>query len=185
MSPDFRYDLPDLPTDLTSQPVIIMPFTPFHFGPSAWLALYSRGKTDVLIFVLVNVVIDVEPLLVGLYWPCLWAHGYCHNLLIGSLVGFVFGIIAYFGRGILEILKRLLNLRYRTSFKKIVLSAILGVWFHIVLDALVESSIHPFFPLQINPFFGFIPPSLVIGIFSLCFIPITLIYISNYKKSTF
>jgi hypothetical protein len=162
-----------------------MPFTPFHFGPSAWVALQLQKKLDVPVFVLANVFIDLEPLLIGLYWPWLWAHGYCHTFLIGSLIGFVLGVIAYLGKGILEGLMRLLRLQYSTGFKKITLSAILGVWFHVLLDALVDPNTHPFFPLKFNPFFGLISLSVAHWLYSLCFIPVILLYIYNRKKSPF
>jgi len=163
--------------------VIIMPFTPFHIGPSAWLALYLREKINPLVFILSNVFIDIESLLIGLYWPWQWAHGYCHNFLIGSLVGFAVGIICYLGKGIFERLNRLLHLQYRISFKKMLFSAILGVWFHILLDALVDPNIHPFFPIKVNPFFGFIPLFVVKWLCALCFIPAVLMFMKNYNKN--
>jgi len=160
-----------------------MPFTLLHIGPSAWLALYFREKIDPLVFILVNVVIDIEPLLIGLYWPWLWAHGYFHNFLIGSLVGLAVAIICYLSKGIFEGLKRLLRLEYSISFKKMLFSAILGIWFHVLLDALGDPDVHPFFPIQANPFFGFIPLSIAKWLYALCFIPAGWLFMKNYNKN--
>jgi hypothetical protein len=159
-----------------------MPFTPFHIGLSAWLALSLRGKIDPVVFVLSNVFIDIEPMLIGLYWPGLWAHGYLHTFLAGLPVGVVIGIICYFGRGVFERLKPLLRLQYEISFKNMLFSAVLGTWFHIILDALVDPDIHPFFPMKANPFFGFIPLSLARWLYALCIVPAALLFIKNYKK---
>lgn len=41
-----------------------MPFTPLHFGPHACVALPLRRRVDLPVFLLTNVVVDVEPLLV-------------------------------------------------------------------------------------------------------------------------
>jgi len=159
-----------------------MPFTPFHIGPSAWLAFYLRKKINPLVFIFSNVFIDIEPLLIGLYWPWQWAHGYYHTFLIGSLVGVAVGMICYLSKGIFERLNWLLRLQYGISFKSMLFSAILGVWFHILLDALVDPNIHPFFPIKANPFFGFISLSVARWLYALCFIPAVLLFMKNYSK---
>jgi len=159
-----------------------MPFTPLHIGPSTWLALRFEQKIDLPVFVLANFVLDLEPLLIGLYWPYLWAHGYYHNFLIGSLIAFIWAIIAYFGRGVLQSLMQLLHLPYVTNFRKILVSAILGIWFHILLDAPLDADMHPFFPIKNNPFFGLYSLSTARWLCTLCFIPALLLYISKVKK---
>ena len=37
-----------------------MPFTPFHFGPHGCVGLPISKKINVLVFVLANVVVDIE-----------------------------------------------------------------------------------------------------------------------------
>jgi hypothetical protein len=161
-----------------------MPFTPFHIGPSALLALSLRGKIDPVIFVLANVFIDIEPLLIGLYWPSLWAHGYVHNFFMGILAGFATAIICYLGKGILERLRLFLHLGFKISFKNMVFSAILGIWFNIIVDALVGPDMHPYFPIKINPFYGFISLPALKFLCVLCFVPATLLFLKNYNKGT-
>ena len=68
-----------------------MPFTPYHFGPSGFVGLVFRKWIDMPVFVLANVIVDVEVLAVGLFglgWPI---HRYCHTLLIGAVVGALWG----------------------------------------------------------------------------------------------
>src|SRR4030042_3204640 len=71
-----------------------MPFTPYHFGPSGFLGLAFRKWLDVPVFVLANVIVDIEVLvikLLGVEWP----HRYVHTLLLGALAGALWGIAAY------------------------------------------------------------------------------------------
>ena len=72
-----------------------MPFTPYHFGPSGFVGLVFRKWIDVPVFVLANVIVDIEVLVIMLFnlgWP---RHRYCHTLLIGAAVGALWGVAAY------------------------------------------------------------------------------------------
>lgn len=72
-----------------------MPYTPYHFGPSGFVGLIFKKHIDIPVFVLANVVVDVEVLvinLLGLGWP---VHRYAHTLLIGAVVGAVWALVAY------------------------------------------------------------------------------------------
>ncbi len=39
-----------------------MPFTPFHFGPSAVIALPLNRYIDIPTFLLANIAVDIEPI---------------------------------------------------------------------------------------------------------------------------
>ena len=154
-----------------------MPFTPFHFGPSACVSLPLKRYIDFPIFVLANVVVDLEPLTVilfGLRYPL---HGYFHTFFIGALVGIVWGVVAYAGRGILKRLMNLFRLPYRTTLTKVLVSGILGVWFHVLLDSLIYADIQPFYPFVFNPLYDLLSISTVYVICTLAFIPALILYI--------
>jgi hypothetical protein len=127
-----------------------MPFTLYHFGPSGFLGLTFRKWLDVPVFVLANVVVDLEvlPRLLGLGWP---VHGYFHTLLIGAAVGAVWGIAAYPLRHFFEKMMRILLIPYRTGFWKMVVSGILGVWLHVVIDAIYHPDVRIFWPDKTEP----------------------------------
>lgn len=102
-----------------------MPFTPLHFGPHACVALPLRRYVDLPVFLLTNVVVDVEPLLVltfNLNYPL---HGYCHTLLIGGLLGLLLGTIAFAFRGVFAAV-RLARLPYEPSLGKMVIAGVAG-----------------------------------------------------------
>ena len=73
-----------------------MPFTPYHFGPHATVALPLHRYLDVFVFVGANVVVDLEPLLVLTFHLNYPLHGYCHTLAVNVPVT-VGGICVYPG----------------------------------------------------------------------------------------
>jgi len=111
-----------------------MPITPYHFGPSGFVGLVFRKWLDIPVFVLANVIVDIEVLVVILFnlgWPI---HRYCHTLLIGAVVGALWGVVAYPLRNLFKKIMQLLRIPYKTSLPKMVISGILGVWLHILID---------------------------------------------------
>ena len=111
-----------------------MPFTPYHFGPSGFIGLVFRKWIDIPVFVLANVIVDVEVLAIMLFnlgWP---RHRYCHTLLIGAAVGILWGLAAYPLRNIFKKLMQIFRIPYETGLRKMVISGILGVWLHILID---------------------------------------------------
>ncbi|MGA1980265.1 MAG: hypothetical protein ABSG99_06870 [Sedimentisphaerales bacterium] len=129
-----------------------MPFTPYHFGPSGFLGLALRKWLDFPVFVLANVVVDIEVLLFH-HWPM---HRYSHTLLIGAVVGAVWGIAAYPLRHFFEKIMQLLRIPYQTGFWKMVVSGVLGVWLHVVTDAIYHWDVRIFWPSKAKPLYGLI-----------------------------
>jgi hypothetical protein len=70
-----------------------MPFTPFHLGPALLLGLLLLRFIDFPTFLIANVIVDVEPLLVlvfGLDYPL---HGFFHSFLGGAIVALVLTLV--------------------------------------------------------------------------------------------
>lgn len=123
-----------------------MPFTPYHFGPSGFIGLVFRKWIDVPVFVLANVVVDVEVLVIG-FWGLGWpVHRYCHTLLIGAAVGALWGAAAYPLRGLFQKMMRMLRVPYQTNLRKMLVSGILGVWLHVLIDGLYHFDVRVFWP---------------------------------------
>jgi membrane-bound metal-dependent hydrolase YbcI (DUF457 family) len=47
-----------------------------------------------------------------------------------------------------------LKLPQNSSFKVILLSALLGIYFHVILDSFTHTGMKPFWPFASNPFLG-------------------------------
>jgi membrane-bound metal-dependent hydrolase YbcI (DUF457 family) len=153
-----------------------MPFTPFHFGPNATIGFIAKKYIDLPVFVLVNVTIDIEPLLVmvfGLQYPL---HGYCHTFLIGSLIGALFAIAAYLNKRFILRIMSMFGLPYEADFKKMLVSSVLGAWFHVLLDAPIYPDIRPFYPHTLNPLYGIVSPITIYLVCSIFFIPVVYSY---------
>ena len=128
-----------------------MPFTPYHFGPSAFFGLLFKKWIDLPVFVLANVVVDLEVLIIGmlgLKWPY---HRYAHTLLIGAAVALLWALAAYPLRNVFKYLMNLIRLPYRTTLFKMLLSAVLGVWLHVFIDAIYHYDVRLFWPSRYRP----------------------------------
>ncbi len=133
-----------------------MPFTPYHFGPNAFFGLTLRKWLDIPVFVLANVVVDIEVLVIrlfGLGWPF---HRYTHTLLLGAIAGAIWGIAAYPLRHLFEKIMQMLHIPYQTSLRKMVVSGVLGVWLHVVIDAIYHGDVRIFWPSRARPLYGLI-----------------------------
>jgi membrane-bound metal-dependent hydrolase YbcI (DUF457 family) len=130
-----------------------MPFTPYHFGPSSFFGLLFKKYIDIPVFLLANVVVDVEVLvmnLLGVGWPI---HRYVHNLLIGAAIGALWGLAAYPFRNFFEKIMRLIRLPYKAALPKMIVSGVLGIWLHVLIDAPANWDVHIFWPSRITPLF--------------------------------
>lgn len=123
-----------------------MPFTPYHFGPSGFIGLVFRKWIDVPVFVLANVAVDIEVLVIVFFRLGYPLHRYCHTLLIGLVVGILWGLLAYPLRHLFKRLMHLLRIPYQTSLLKMLISGILGVWLHVLIDGAYHYDVHIFWP---------------------------------------
>jgi membrane-bound metal-dependent hydrolase YbcI (DUF457 family) len=129
-----------------------MPFTPFHLGPALFLGLLLLGFLDFPTFLIANVIVDVEPLLVlvfGLDYPL---HGFFHSFLGGTVVALVLALVMNRIRGTISPLLALVRLEQRSSLKSILCASMSGVYLHILLDARMYGDIRPLYPIDANPF---------------------------------
>jgi len=131
-----------------------MPFTTFNFGPSVCIAIPFQKRIDIISFVFVSVVIDIEPLLVMFFDLSYPLHGKIHTFIGAVLAGILLGTALFLTRKPLDSLFRKSGFKYETSIWKAVFSGIIGGFFHILMDAPLYTDIEPFYPLPDNPFYG-------------------------------
>ena len=123
-----------------------MPFTPYHFGPSGVVGLIFRKWIDVPVFVLANVIIDIEVLLIMVLRLGHPYHRYCHTLLIGAAVGAIWGMAAYPLRDLFKKMMHTLRLSYEPSFWKMAISGMLGACMHVLMDGVYHGNARVFWP---------------------------------------
>ncbi len=123
-----------------------MPYTPYHLGPSGFIGLTFRKWLDVPVFVLANVIVDLEVLIItqfGLGYPI---HRFTHTLLIGSAAGIIWALTAWPLRNLFKMIMQILHIPYQTSFLKMLVSGVLGVWLHVVIDSIYHWDVCLFWP---------------------------------------
>jgi len=160
-----------------------MPFTPYHFGPSAFLGLIFRKWIDIPVFVLANVIVDIEVLVVKLFklgWP--W-HRYCHTLLIGGAVGVAWAMVAYPLRGWFAEIMKIVRLPHQSSLWKMIISGVLGVWFHVVIDAVYHLDVKLFWPGKARPLWNLLSHAQVEGICIDFYIAVVILYAAIALRS--
>ncbi len=130
-----------------------MPFTPYHAGPNGVVGLGLRRWADPVAAVLVNVAVDVEPLLVLLGIRPPPVHGLSHTLLGATAIGLLFGLALHAGWG-LYVRRVPLGWRPfpRPSWRQVLLGSVGGAWLHVLTDMLIYGDVHPLGPLIPAPF---------------------------------
>jgi len=112
-----------------------MPFTPFHFGPALLFGLLFLSYLDLPTMIVASIAVDIEPaiaVIFGLSYP--W-YGWFHTIG-GSIVAVaIVVIVMYSGRKATARIVRVFRFEEQTSFKKILAASLLGVCFHLLIDA--------------------------------------------------
>lgn len=158
-----------------------MPFTPYHFGPSGLVALAFRKYIDIPVFVLANVIVDIEVLVIGMLglgWP---VHRYTHTFLIAAAVGAVWALAAYPARNFFKKIMQILRLPYQTSFLKILFSGILGAWLHVFIDAIYHWDVRIFWPGRAKPLYHLLTQPQLKAVCIACFFAAVVPYIFAIK----
>ncbi len=156
-----------------------MPVTPFHLGPALLLGLIFFKYLDFPTFLIANVVVDIEPMVVILLNLDQTLHGFFHSFLGGSIVALILTLVMVKIRDSFYSLLKFFRLRQESSFKRILIASLLGIYIHILLDSRVHLDIRPFYPPDSNPFLS---RSILIGleidmICIWCFIGAAIVYV--------
>ena len=129
-----------------------MPVTPFHLGPALLLGLIFFNYLDFPTFLVANVIIDVEPILVMFLGLNYRLHGFFHSFLGGSIAALILILVMIKIRASLSSLLRFFKLEQEPSFNRILIASFLGIYIHILLDSRMHLDIMPFYPFDLNPF---------------------------------
>jgi len=133
-----------------------MPFTPFHMGPGIACKALLGGAFSLMIFGWTQILMDIQPLVVMITGEG-HLHGFSHTFA-GALLLAALAVVT--GKYLSELALFLLDSkRPRIIIPWWVgcLSALIGAFSHVFLDAIMHSDVQPFFPLTANnPWLGLI-----------------------------
>jgi membrane-bound metal-dependent hydrolase YbcI (DUF457 family) len=160
-----------------------MPVTPYHFGPAGLLGYIFRKWIDLPVFVFANIVIDVEVLLVNLMNLGRPFHRLSHTFLVGAVVGAAWGLVAYLGLPGLKWIMKTIRIPYQPNGLKIILSGILGVWLHVLIDGIYHYDVYPFWPMKKNYLWRLLSQNQVKWICVICFAILAVLYLVSFKKT--
>ncbi|MCK5566183.1 MAG: metal-dependent hydrolase [Planctomycetes bacterium] len=128
-----------------------MPYPVYHLGVSGFFGLALRRFLDLPVLLLVNIPIDLEVLFASGRPASHHRHWHFHTLLVGGLIGTAVGLLVYHIRPVRKLITWTMNklrIPYQPVRWKMVLSGILGVWLHVVLDAIYHYDVQLFWPLK-------------------------------------
>lgn len=141
-----------------------MPFTPYHLGPALLFGLLAFQWLDFPTFVVANVIVDGYAGLVFLGALDGPMHGPLTTFVGGGFLALLLSGVMLQARPRLDPLLERLQLPRTASASRIVAAGVVGVWLHVVLDAILYTDVHPFAPFtDANPFLGLVPSSVVYG----------------------
>jgi len=139
-----------------------MPFTPYHLGPALMITAAIR-RLDMAILLLFSIILDIEPLLFGLFDRG-FVHGFFHSYLGSSLVAVLGSVwIWLLWRRVGPFLS-FFKVQLKSN-RVLLASAIAGVYSHVFLDSFLYPEMSPLFPFQGNLMYR---PELNLTIYSLC-----------------
>jgi membrane-bound metal-dependent hydrolase YbcI (DUF457 family) len=159
-----------------------MPATPYHFGPAGLLGYIFRRWIDLPVFVLANIIVDIEVLLVNFMHLGRPYHRLSHSFLIGTIVGASWGFVAYLGLPILNWVMKKIMIPYQTNAFKMIISGILGVWLHVLIDGICHYDVIPFWPIQKNYLWQLLSRNQVKWICTICLAVFVIMYVISLKK---
>lgn len=128
-----------------------MPFTPFHMGPGIFIKAVLQGGFSLMVFGWAQIVMDIQPLVVLVIGKG-HLHGFSHTYLGATLLG-VFSALS--GKYLSEIgLKRIGISKKQNpieiSWLVATISALIGTYSHVVLDAVMHGDVQPYYPFSIE-----------------------------------
>ena len=122
-------------------------------GPGLLLKAVMQGSFSLMVFGWAQIVMDIQPLIV-LFTGQGHLHGFTHTLIGATLLG---ALSALTGKYLSEIGLRLLQLQRFLPIRWpiAIISAYIGTYSHVVLDAIMHADLQPFAPFDLhNPLLG-------------------------------
>jgi len=133
-----------------------VPYPPYHLGASGFFGLLFRRWLDVPVFVLANVIVDLDVLADNIFAPGEPVHQFLHfhTLLIGAGVGIAWGLAVYFIKPVqrfFQLAMKLLGMPYKATAVKAAVSGLVGAWLHVFIDNLYHYDVQMFWPSGAKP----------------------------------
>jgi len=131
-----------------------MPLTPFHWGPALFIGLLLFPVLDLPALLISGVAQDIEPVCVVFFRLSLPLHGFFHSYLGASILGVLVAAAVYSLRDLFREVMGAFGLSQDHTFTRTLLTSLLGVYSHTLLDSFMHWDVRPFYPWGANPLLG-------------------------------
>jgi hypothetical protein len=128
-----------------------MPFTPYHFGPCGFVSLIFYRWIDVPMFLLANVIIDIEVLFAQGMFP--HRNWHFHTLIVSAAVCGMTAAVIYLIKPFRVLIKKMTAPflpGYEPAAVPFITAAILGGLSHVLIDAIYHYDVQLFWPWLTN-----------------------------------
>ncbi|WP_423746943.1 hypothetical protein V5735_22705 (plasmid) [Haladaptatus sp. SPP-AMP-3] len=131
-----------------------MPLTPFHLGIGLFLGLACYRWLDFPTLCVGTVIVDTRS--IAIYFGPFTGnlHGPLHTLIGGTFLAGVLAAAMFKLKPYWNLIAGPVGLAQNRSISKILAASIVGVYTHLILDAIMHSDMQPFYPLEGNPLYG-------------------------------
>ena len=126
-----------------------MPFTPYHMGPGLLIKSLLQGSFSLIVFGWTQFIMDLQPLFVLITGEG-QLHGISHTFIGATLIAIFSG---FTGKYLSEFLLLAIGISYqynRVSWVVAVVSAFIGTYSHVILDAIMHADVQPYFPFSVD-----------------------------------
>jgi membrane-bound metal-dependent hydrolase YbcI (DUF457 family) len=132
-----------------------MPFTPIHMGPGLLIKAFLQGSFSLMVFGWSQIIMDIQPLIVILTKQG-HLHGFTHTFVGATLIA-VISVVS--GKHLSEYGLRFLKISnvenpIKISWAVASISAFIGAYSHVVLDAIMHTDVEPFYPITLVNYFN-------------------------------
>ncbi len=133
-----------------------MPFTPVHLGPGLLIKAILHSSFSLMVFAWAQIIMDIQPLIVMISGTG-HLHGFSHTYLGATLLALFSALsgrsLSLFGLKVMGLANKQTQITWLVAF----ISAFIGTYSHVILDAIMHSDVEPYYPLTLNNhFFGLI-----------------------------
>lgn len=118
-----------------------MPLTPFHFGPGIFAKSVIRSHFSLAIFIIIQIIIDLETL-----WNILAGYNKWHTFLHTYLGATFLTVLCVLAERITPILRK------RFSSQVVLCSVAFGAYSHVFLDSIMHADLNSLAPLSMKSF---------------------------------
>lgn len=144
-----------------------MPLTPFHLGIGLFVGFVFYRWLDFPTLCIATIIVDTRAILI-VFGPLEGSlHGPLHTVLGGTFLACALAVVMFATKPAWNQVCALVGLAQKRSAYRIGAASLIGVYSHLILDAMMHADMQPLYPFSVNPLLGLVSTS---DIYLVCFL---------------